>query len=121
MFLGIDIGSISTNIVLMDENREVVAKYYLMTASRPIEAVRTGFRDILERYGELADVQAVGVTGSGRHLIGDLAGADVVVNEITAMPRLRRSSARRWTPFSRSEGRIPSTCGWRTASSRISP
>ena len=84
MFLGIDIGSISTNIVLMDENREVVAKYYLMTASRPIEAVRTGFRDILERYGEFADVQAVGVTGSGRHLIGDLAGADVVVNEITA-------------------------------------
>lgn len=84
VFLGIDIGSISTNIVLMDENREVVAKYYLMTASRPIEAVRTGFRDILERYGELADVQAVGVTGSGRHLIGDLAGADVVVNEITA-------------------------------------
>ena len=80
VFLGIDIGSISTNIVLMDENREVVAKYYLMTASRPIEAVRTGFRDILERYGELADVQAVGVTGSGRHLIGDLAGADVVVN-----------------------------------------
>ena len=72
VFLGIDIGSISTNIVLMDENREVVAKYYLMTASRPIEAVRTGFRDILERYGELADVQAVGVTGSGRHLIGDL-------------------------------------------------
>lgn len=30
VFLGIDIGSISTNIVLMDENREVVAKYYLM-------------------------------------------------------------------------------------------
>ena len=29
-------------------------------------------------------MQAVGVTGSGRHLIGDLAGADVVVNEITA-------------------------------------
>ena len=55
-----------------------------MAASRPIEAVRTGFRDILERYGEFADVQAVGVTGSGRHLIGDLAGADVVVNEITA-------------------------------------
>ena len=49
----VDIGSISTNIVLMDENREVVAKYYLMTASRPIEAVRTG------RAG-------VGVTGSRR-------------------------------------------------------
>lgn len=84
VFLGIDIGSISTNIVLMDEAGEVVAKYYLMTASRPIEAVRSGFRDILERYGDRADVQAVGVTGSGRHLIGDLTGADVVVNEITA-------------------------------------
>ena len=84
VFLGIDIGSISTNIVLMTEQGEIVAKYYLMTASRPIEAVRTGFRDIIERYGESVRVQAVAITGSGRHLIGDLIGADVVVNEITA-------------------------------------
>ena len=79
-----DIGSISTNIVLIDENRQVVAKYYLMTASRPIEAVRAGFRDIRERYGERALVRAAAATGSGRHLIGDLINADVVVNEITA-------------------------------------
>ncbi|MDR3088831.1 MAG: acyl-CoA dehydratase activase [Desulfobulbaceae bacterium] len=84
LFLGIDIGSISTNIVLLDQEKRLVAKYYLMTAGRPIEAVKTGFRDIIERYGDRAQVLAVGVTGSGRHLIGDLIGADVVVNEITA-------------------------------------
>ena len=70
--------------MLIDENRQVVAKYYLMTASRPIEAVRAGFRDIRERYGERALVRAAAATGSGRHLIGDLINADVVVNEITA-------------------------------------
>ncbi|MDR2574604.1 MAG: acyl-CoA dehydratase activase [Desulfovibrio sp.] len=87
LYLGIDIGSISTNIVLMTASREVAAKYYLMTASRPIEAVRQGFRHILEYYGPKIRIRAVGVTGSGRHLIGDLVGADVVVNEITAHAR----------------------------------
>lgn len=84
VYLGVDIGSISTNIVLLNEKNEMFAKYYLMTASRPIEAVKTGFKDIMQRYGNLVDVQAVGVTGSGRHLIGDLIGADIIVNEITA-------------------------------------
>ena len=87
LYLGIDIGSISTNIVLMDKEHTVVAKYYLMTASRPIEAVREGFRHIREFYGSRAKVQALAVTGSGRHLIGDLTGADVTVNEITAHAR----------------------------------
>lgn len=87
LLMGIDIGSISTNIVLMDAGHRVVAQYYLMTASRPVEAVRKGFRHILEYYGERVRVKAVGVTGSGRHLIGDLVGADVVVNEITAHAR----------------------------------
>ncbi|MFO7594773.1 MAG: acyl-CoA dehydratase activase [Desulfocurvibacter africanus] len=83
-YLGLDVGSMSTNIVLMAEDRSLLAKYYLPTASRPIEAVRKGFRDILERYADFMTIMGVGATGSGRQLIGDLTGADVVVNEITA-------------------------------------
>ena len=86
-YLGIDVGSISTNLVAMDTDRRVLAKRYLMTAGAPIEAVRTGLTEIGQEVGHLIDVQGVCTTGSGRYLIGDFVGADVVKNEITAQAR----------------------------------
>jgi len=43
-YLGIDVGSISTNLVVLDEKKRVLSKRYLMTAGRPIEAVRRAWR-----------------------------------------------------------------------------
>ncbi|HNT77073.1 MAG TPA: acyl-CoA dehydratase activase [Anaerolineae bacterium] len=83
-FLGIDVGSISTNVVLMDESRQVMARRYLRTAGRPLEAVRQGLCEIGAEVGDGVVVQGVGVTGSGRYLTGYFVGADVVCNEITA-------------------------------------
>ncbi|MFH1825957.1 MAG: acyl-CoA dehydratase activase-related protein [bacterium] len=83
MYLGIDIGSISTNLVLLDENAKVIAKRYLATAGRPIEAVKKGLAEIQQEVGEV-EILGVGTTGSGRYMIGDLVGADIVKNEITA-------------------------------------
>ena len=68
----------------IDRERNVVAKAYLMTAGRPIEAVQEGLGIV---GGEIADwvtVRGVGATGSGRYLTGDFVGADVIRNEITA-------------------------------------
>ncbi|BBB89449.1 MAG TPA: acyl-CoA dehydratase activase [Methylomusa anaerophila] len=87
LFLGIDIGSISTNIVLLSLTGEVVFKRYLMTAGQPIEAVRSGLRQLYERYGQDLFITGVATTGSGRMLIGDLLGADVIKNEITTHAR----------------------------------
>lgn len=84
VFLGIDIGSLSTNVVLIDKDNHVIARRYLMTEGRPIEAVRRGLAEIGEEVGNRVIVKAVGTTGSGRYLIGDFVGADVVRNEITA-------------------------------------
>ena len=39
-YIGIDVGSISTNVVAIDSNKKLIAKEYLRTAGRPIEAVR---------------------------------------------------------------------------------
>ena len=83
-FLGIDIGSISTNLVLIDAEHNVLSKHYLMTASQPIRAVKEGLEDLLERFDHAVEIKGVATTGSGRHLIGDLIGADIMVNEITA-------------------------------------
>lgn len=83
-YLGIDIGSISTNLVLIDENKNVVIKKYLSTAGRPIEAVKKGLKEIREEIVDEIDVLGVGTTGSGRYMIGNLVGADIIRNEITA-------------------------------------
>ncbi len=90
VYLGIDVGSISTNVVLIDEQHGVVARRYLRTAGRPLEAVRQGLAEIGTDFGQMGGrvrVRGVGVTGSGRYLIGEYVGADVVRNEITAQAR----------------------------------
>jgi predicted CoA-substrate-specific enzyme activase len=83
-YLGIDIGSISTNLALIDEDGRLLSKRYLMTAGRPIEAVRQGFSEIREETGDRVEIMGVGTTGSGRYMIADYVGADIVKNEITA-------------------------------------
>lgn len=84
IYIGIDIGSISTNVVAIDDSKRVIAKQYLMTEGRPIEAVRRGLENIYQEIGKEVNVLGVGTTGSGRYMIGELVGADIVKNEITA-------------------------------------
>ncbi len=83
-YLGLDVGSISTNLVVIDREKKVLAKRYLMTAGRPIEAVRAGLQEIGEEIGDRVEIKGVGTTGSGRYLTADFVGADLVRNEITA-------------------------------------
>ncbi|MBN1901723.1 CoA activase, partial [Candidatus Sumerlaeota bacterium] len=83
-YLGVDVGSISTNVVLIDEQHRVLAKRYLPTASRPLQAIARGLDEIYEEIGDRIIVRGAGTTGSGRYLSGDVIGADVVCNEITA-------------------------------------
>ena len=83
-YLGVDIGSISTNLAVIDEDCRVIAKRYLMTAGRPIEAVKQGLGEIGQEIGDRVEIAGVGTTGSGRYMIADYIGADIVKNEITA-------------------------------------
>jgi predicted CoA-substrate-specific enzyme activase len=83
-FLGIDVGSLSTNVVAMDTDFNIISKRYLMTAGRPIEAIRRGLAEVGAEVAGKVVVRGVGTTGSGRYLTGDFVGADVVKNEITA-------------------------------------
>ena len=83
-YLGVDVGSISTNLVVIDEEGHVLAKRYLMTEGRPLEAVKRGLDEIGPEIGELVEIMGVGTTGSGRYLTADFIGADLVRNEITA-------------------------------------
>jgi len=87
-YLGVDVGSTSTKAVITDQSgTRVLAKSYLMTAGRPIEAVKEVFRNLLGAGADRLKVAGVGVTGSGRYLVGGFIGADLIKNEITAQTR----------------------------------
>jgi predicted CoA-substrate-specific enzyme activase len=83
-YIGIDVGSVSTNVVAIDKDYNVLSKQYLRTNGQPMESVKLGLRNLRnECEGEIR-VLGVGTTGSGRQLTGIMVGADVVKNEITA-------------------------------------
>ncbi len=84
VYLGVDIGSISTNLAVIGTDCGLISKRYLMTAGRPIEAVKQGLAEIGSEIGDSVEIAGVGTTGSGRYMIADYIGADIVKNEITA-------------------------------------
>ncbi|MBN2187086.1 MAG: hypothetical protein JW732_06515 [Dehalococcoidia bacterium] len=87
-YLGVDVGSTSTKAVITDgSGTRVLAKNYLMTAGRPVDAVRQVFRNLLRDGADKVRIAGVGVTGSGRYLVGGFIGADLIKNEITAQTR----------------------------------
>lgn len=81
--LGIDVGSVTTKIAVMDEAEDVVASCYFRTGGDPIGSVQDALREISEKLPPGAVVTAAGSTGSARELAGVLTGADLVRNEIT--------------------------------------
>ena len=83
-YLGIDIGSVSTNLVVLNAAGDVLHEIYVRTDGRPIEVVSDGLRTIAQTLGDRIRICGVGTTGSGRELIGELVGADTITDEITA-------------------------------------
>ncbi|NPV70269.1 MAG: 2-hydroxyglutaryl-CoA dehydratase [Firmicutes bacterium] len=84
LYLGIDAGSVSTNVALLDDDLNVLGSLYIRTRGRPIDAVQEGLRETIRFVPAGGVVAGVGATGSGRELAGVIAGADVVKNEITS-------------------------------------
>lgn len=82
-YLGVDIGSISTKGVIIDEEDNIIADDYLWTEGNPIEAVKKLINSLYSQVGDI-NVVGVGTTGSARYLIGKILNATVVKNEITA-------------------------------------
>lgn len=83
IYIGVDVGSVSTNVVAIDRNVNVLFKTYIRTNGQPIDSVKEGVKQLKETLGDV-EVLGVGATGSGRQLAGAILGADVVKNEITA-------------------------------------
>jgi predicted CoA-substrate-specific enzyme activase len=82
-YLGVDVGSVSTNFVVVDIEGNVKAGVYLPTRGRPIEVLKEGFEHLLEKCSGNLNILGVGTTGSGRYLAGRILQADAIHNEIT--------------------------------------
>jgi predicted CoA-substrate-specific enzyme activase len=83
-YLGADVGSVSTNLVLLSENNKVELTLYLRTQGRPMQTIQEGIKLLRAKIGTTAKIIGVGTTGSARQLAATLLGADVIKNEITA-------------------------------------
>jgi len=85
--LGIDVGSISTKLVLIDEKNQVLFSLYIRTEGNPIEAIKRGLGELknyIKKHNLDIEIAGVGTTGSARYLTGAITGADLIKNEITA-------------------------------------
>lgn len=84
-YLGVDIGSISTKGVIIDDNNKILSSSYIWTKGNPIDAVKTLIGNLESQIDKSKlNIIGVGTTGSARKLIGAMLSANVVKNEITA-------------------------------------
>ncbi len=83
-YLGVDVGSISTKLALINEKKELLESVYIRTEGKPIHSIQRGVALFKEKIPNGIKVSGVGTTGSARKLAGVIIGADIVKNEITA-------------------------------------
>lgn len=84
-YLGVDVGSISTKGVILDDDNNILSSDYIWTEGDPIGAVKKLIRLIGDRFDQdKYEVVATGTTGSARKLVGTILNATIVKNEITA-------------------------------------
>ncbi|MDP6221764.1 MAG: acyl-CoA dehydratase activase [Dehalococcoidales bacterium] len=83
VYLGVDVGSVTTKLAAVDKNGELLGHIYLPTQGKPIEMVQTGLREIKGQLPQEVEICGVATTGSARYLAGVVVGADLVKNEIT--------------------------------------
>jgi len=83
-YLGIDVGSVTTKLAVLDKNDKLITHNYLLTQGKPIDMVQQGLVQTKEQLPEDVDICGVATTGSARYLTGVIVNADLVKNEITS-------------------------------------
>ncbi|MGE5654604.1 MAG: BadF/BadG/BcrA/BcrD ATPase family protein, partial [Bacillota bacterium] len=85
LILGLDVGSTTTKAVLMRvADDAVVASVYLRTNGDPIRASRSCYEALRAQVAAPTLIVGLGVTGSGRQIVGLHALTSGVINEIIA-------------------------------------
>lgn len=84
-YLGVDVGSVSLGVVIIDHNQKIWSSHYLRTQGQPVQALQKAMNRVHEDIKPtFLEIKGVCTTGSARRLSGIILGADIVKNEITA-------------------------------------
>ena len=83
IYLGIDVGSVTTKLAAVTPENELVHSLYFPTGGKPVARVQEGLRLMAEQLPSDCEISGVAATGSARYLAGAMVGADLVKNEIT--------------------------------------
>src|SRR4030043_79331 len=84
IYLGIDVGSVTTKFAVLDKNSQLVDSIYLRTQGKPIIMIQQGLRMLRGKLPQDSVIRGIGTTGSARYLAGVIVGADVIKNEVTS-------------------------------------
>ncbi len=79
VYIGIDAGSTTSKFVLMDEDENIIDRFYSPNKADPINVVKEGLIEINKKYAEKGvklNVLGLGTTGYGEMLLGKAFGAD---------------------------------------------
>ncbi len=83
-YLGIDCGSTTTKMVLLDENSNILYSYYSSNKGNPLEVIRTQLKNIYDLMPSGAKIRASAVTGYGEELTCHAFGVDMGIVETMA-------------------------------------
>ncbi len=84
VYLGVDVGSITTKTAVINGNNKLLCHTYLPTQGNAIYALKNTFKQLERLIPNGVNIQRVATTGSARHLAGAIIGADIIKNEITS-------------------------------------
>ncbi|BDU51710.1 acyl-CoA dehydratase activase [Haliovirga abyssi] len=87
IYIGIDAGSTTSKFVLIDEDENIINKFYSNNAGEPIDVVKNGLLEIKDYYDKMGvnlTVKGVGTTGYGELLFAKAFKADYHIVETVA-------------------------------------
>jgi predicted CoA-substrate-specific enzyme activase len=81
-FIGVDVGSVSTNVVFLDEHDNVIETVYTYTRGRVLDAIKTSFTKLQQMLPSNVEILGVGTTGSSGEMAKAILNADTYRTEI---------------------------------------
>ena len=87
VYIGVDAGSTTGKLVLLDENEQVVDRFYANNRGDPIEVIRHGLQQLHQKYalqGVTLEVLGLGTTGYGEVMLSKAFGGDYHTVETVA-------------------------------------
>ena len=87
VYIGVDAGSTTSKLVLLDENEKVVDRFYASNRGDPIEVIRHGLQEMYKKYSSMGvqlKVLGFGTTGYGEVMLSKAFGGDYHTVETVA-------------------------------------